>query len=245
MRITPCIFALLSASIVTIFAQESRTSQNSQGTAPGVEDLVTVKTILGQCGLANKQVEDITKSENGRVVWLDLSNKDFSSDGIKVLPSVIGDLTELRTLILKDNKITSLPFELFKLKKLQKLDLASNGVDFVPASISELEELDSLDLRYNGIATLPPEIAKLSKLRYLQLWGNKLVEVERSITLLPRLAEIYLKDNRLTQLPDDFAKMKTLTYIDLQGNQLCQVSPKIDAWLKEKDKRYRHLQKCY
>lgn len=237
--------AVLMASFVTIFAQESQAPQNYQATAPGVEDLVTIKTILTQCGLTNARVEEITKSENGRAVWLDLSNKDFSNDGIKILPSAIGNLTELRVLILKDNKIDSLPYEIFKLKKLQKLDLASNNVEVIPAAISELENLDSLDLRYNGISVLPPEIAKLNKLKYLQLWGNKLVEVEKSIVLLPELTEIYLKDNRLTQIPDGLAKMKSLMYIDLQNNFLCNVSPKIDAWLKEKDKRYRMLQKCH
>jgi len=236
---------ILLASIVTIFAEENQVPQNYQATAPGVEDLVTVKTILTQCGLTKARVEEITKSENGRAVWLDLSNKDFSSEGINVLPSAIGELTELRTLILKDNKITTLPFEIFKLKKLRKLDLASNSVEVIPASIAELENLDTLDLRYNGISSLPPEIAKLYKLKYLQLWGNKLVEVEKSIILLPELAELYLKDNRLTQLPDGMTKMKSLTYIDLQNNFLCNVSPKIDAWLKEKDKRYRMLQKCH
>jgi hypothetical protein len=245
MRIFYCIPAFLLASIAMIFAQENQTSHNYQTAAPGVDDLITIKTILSQCGFAKAQVEDVAKFENGRAVLLDLSNKDFSGDGIKVLPSVIGELTELRALILKDNKITSLPFEIFKLKKLQKLDLASNSVEIIPASISEFKNLDSLDLRYNGIVTLPHEIANLTNLKYLQLWGNKLVEVGKSIILLPQLAELYLKDNRLTQLPDGLAKMKTLTYIDLQGNFLCNVSPKIDAWLKEKDKRYRMLQKCH
>lgn len=245
MRIYFCFIAIVMASIGTVIAQENQTAQNYQAAAPGVEDLVTIKTILSQCGLTKVKVEDITRSENGRAVWLDLSNKDFSSDGIKTLPTLIGDLTELRTLILKDNKIDALPFEIFKLKKLQMLDLASNGVESIPSLISELDNLDSLDLRYNGISTLPPDIAKLSKLKYLQLWGNKLVEVDKSIVQLPELADLYLKDNRLTQLPDGLATKKSLTYIDLQGNFLCNVSPKIDAWLKEKDKRYRMLQKCH
>lgn len=245
MRIFYCISFLLLASIVTVSAQETPAQQSYQATAPGVDDLVTIKTILSQCGLTKVSVEDVTKSENGRAVLLDLSNKDFSSDGIKILPSAIGELTELRALILKDNKISSLPVEIYKLKKLQKLDLASNSVEIITPSISEFKNLDSLDLRYNGIVSLPPEIANLTNLKYLQLWGNKLVEVDKSILLLPQLAELYLKDNRLTQLPDGLTKMKTLTYIDIQGNFLCNVSPTINAWLKEKDKRYRMLQKCH
>lgn len=245
MRFVYCITAMVLASMVTIFAQDTQSTPTNQDAATGAQDLVTIKTILTQCGLTKTRVEEVTKSENGRVVSLDLSNKDFSSDGIKTLPSAIGDLTELRSLILKDNKITTLPYEIFKLKKLQKLDLASNNVDVIPASISELENLDSLDWRYNGISSLPPEIAKLTNLKYLQLWGNKLVELEKSIILLPQLSELYLKDNRLTQLPDGLAKMKSLTYIDLQGNFICKASPAIDAWLKEKDKRYHQLQKCY
>jgi hypothetical protein len=212
--------------------------------APQYNDSATVHQILNECGMITVKVEKVTVWDSGRVVGLDLSNSDLSQDGFAVLPPAISSLTQLRTLVAKDNAIAVIPPELFTLKNLQKLNLANNKISLVPPQIGELENLESLDLRYNGFGTLPPEIGRLKKLVSLQLWGNKMVELEPAVTRLPALKDMYLKDNRLTTLPDGITVMKSLVYIDLQGNFICKPSPKVDAWLKKGDKRYREGQKC-
>lgn len=213
--------------------------------APRYNDTAVILQILNECGLLTVKPEQVTEWDSaGRAVTLDLSNKDLSKDGISVLPAVVCSLTELRTLAAKNNSITAVPLELFRLKKLVKLDLASNEISFIPPAIAELENLETLDLRYNGFGYLPVEIGKLKKLVLLQLWGNKMVELEPAVTMLPALKELYLKDNRLTTLPEGITRMKTLVYFDLTGNAICNPSPKVDAWLKQNDKRYREAQRC-
>ncbi|MBN2189504.1 MAG: leucine-rich repeat domain-containing protein [Chitinispirillaceae bacterium] len=213
--------------------------------APKHNDTAVVRQVLDECGLVAVKPEQVTAWDSaGRVVGLDLSNRDLSTDGIAVLPAAIGGLNELRTLEAKNNSITAIPFELFNCKMLVKLDLASNKITFIPGAIAELKNLETLDLRYNGFGYLPPEIGALKKLVSLQLWGNKMVELEPAVTQLPALKEIYLKDNRLTTLPEGITRMKSLVYYDLAGNSICNPSQKIDAWLKKDDKRYREAQRC-
>lgn len=211
---------------------------------PHYDDSLTVRHILDECGLVTVTVERVTVWDSGRVVSLDLSNSDLSKDGFSSLPVSIDSLTKLQTLAAKNNSITAIPTELFTLKSLRKLDLGSNKISFIPPLIGELENLEVLDLRYNGFGSLPPEIGRLKKLVSLQLWGNKMIELEPAVIQLPELKDLYLKDNRLTTLPEGITRMKSLKYFDLQGNSICKPSPRIDAWLKKDDKRYREGQRC-
>jgi Leucine rich repeat len=244
--------ALSSAVSVVTWAGDSAAvatgntpTNKDSASVPRYNDTLTVQHILNECGLVTVKVEKVTVWDSGRVVSLDLSNKDFSQDGIKILPAAICSLTQLRTLLAKDNGITAIPVELFTLKRLQTLNLANNKISFIPPQLGELVNLDTLDLRYNGFGSLPPEIGKLKKLVSLQLWGDKIIELEPVITTLPLLKDLYLKDNRLTTLPEGITAMKSLAYIDLQGNSICKPPPKIDTWLKKSDKRYRETQKCW
>lgn len=238
------LWAIAPAQDTAVTATGSVPQVKDSAVKPQYNDSAIVHRILNECGLITVKVENVTVWDSGRVVGLDLSNNDMSQDGFKVLPAVICSLTQLRTLAAKNNSIAVMPPELFTLKNLQKLDLASNKITSIPFEIGELANLETLDLRYNGFGELPPDIGKLTKLTSIQLWGNKMLALEPAITRLPALKDLYLKDNRLTTLPDGITTMKALVYIDLQGNYICKPSPKIDAWLKKGDARYREGQRC-
>ena len=97
-----------------------------QTSAPGGsseygDDIKVVRTILDKCGLKDVSVTDVAKIEEGRVVSLNLNNKDVSKDGFSTLPPEIGQLTALRLLSCKDNTITSLPPEIGILHFLRNL----------------------------------------------------------------------------------------------------------------------------
>jgi len=210
----------------------------------GASDMAVVQTIIEKCGIEGVTAKDVATEEDGRIVTLDLKNRDISKDGISFLPPEIGQLTGLKVLIASGNIIDSIPAEIGQLTELTRLDLASNRIVAIPSTIGNCVNLTHLDLRHNRLSVLPPEIGNCKKLFLLQLWGNKLTEVTDAITKLPVLEEIYLKDNRLTTLPVGITKMK-INYIDIIGNKMCDLSPKLDAWFKKKDKRYRETQKCW
>jgi Leucine-rich repeat (LRR) protein len=208
------------------------------------DDFATVQTILDKCGLSATSIQEITATEDGRIVSLDLKNRDLSKDGISVLPAEIGQLSALKVLICSGNIIDSIPAEIGSCTSLQKLDMSSNRIVAIPPAIGQCVNLTSIDLRHNRIAQIPPEIGNCKKLVILQLWGNKLTSLEEAVVTLPALDELYLKDNRLTTLPASIVKRK-FGYIDVIGNKLCDLDSKLDAWMKKVDKRYRETQKCW
>lgn len=229
-------FFLLSAVVLSIsacvIAQEPS------------DDIATVQRIIDQCSIKGVSVNDIATIENGRVVSLDLNNRDISGDGLFFLPADIGKLTALRVLSCSKNSIDTLPSQIGSLSELQKLDMSSNRLVALPAQIGDLGNLTHLDLRHNRLSILPSQIGQCAKLVSLQLWGNRLVSLEEAVTRIASLEELYLKDNRLTELPSAITTMK-LRYIDVIGNKLCSLDPKIDGWLKKRDPRYLSTQKCW
>ncbi|MBN1129382.1 MAG: leucine-rich repeat domain-containing protein [Chitinispirillaceae bacterium] len=213
--------------------------------ASSTDDYWTVKGIIKECGLENVPMEKVAVLSGNMVVSLDLSNRDVSKDGIVIIPHSVGNLSELQRLVATDNIIKSIPSSLFKLNKLRTLNLASNRIVTVPEEIGKLENLDSLDLRHNRLESLPSSIGDLKKLSYLHLWGNKLASLPSRITSLPNLKELYLKDNSIVSLPEKIMDMKSLVYIDFQNNKICKVSPRMETWLRKKDKQYSAQQRCW
>jgi Leucine-rich repeat (LRR) protein len=242
MRLPLIIVVALGVSF-SIFSQDSSYSSR-ESSSQYIDDYMTIKNILKECGISDSLLSLISKMEDGKIVFLDLSNRDVGQDGIKALPVIIGNLSALKTLIARDNVIETIPPEIFKLRQLKTLILSSNKIVSVPLEIGDCVNLDSLDLSHNEIESLPGELADCKNMTYLHLMGNKLTAMPLSIAKMPKLKDLHLKDNRLTNLPEGIMSMKSLAYIDFQNNILCNVSPKLEAWLKVKDKQYRSLQRC-
>lgn len=238
---------LIMSAIALGFAQDNTADSSAAPVAAMeyVNDSPVVQSILDQCGIKDRTASDAAKFENGRAISLDLSNKDVAKDGIKSIPADIGKLTALKAFICRNNNLMTVPSEIGNCTQLEKLDFNSNSINELPAEIGKLVNLTDIDLRYNQLSALPPTFADLKNLKYLRLWCNMIASLDESITKMPSLEEIYMKDNRLKTLPMGILTMKSLKYIDIIGNKICDPDPKIDGWLKTKDKLYRQTQKCW
>ncbi len=138
----------------------------------GATDSVIVRYILDANGLDTVTIEEVySKTKEGY-------HLNFDKRGLTTIPAEIGKL-RLVELSLAQNKITSIPDELFNLTQLTYLDLSGNKLTELPSSISRLEQCEILDIEDNELTTLPS-----------------------SITTMVSIEEINLNNNRLTQLPD-------------------------------------------
>ncbi|KAJ9709815.1 hypothetical protein PVL29_001333 [Vitis rotundifolia] len=111
--------------------------------------------------------------------YLDLSSNDFQANPIPnffgsfesgLIPDSIGNLGNLRYLVLSDNAISgSIPPSIGKLLFLEELDLSRNGMNgTIPESIGQLKELLALKLDWNSWKGTVSEIhfMGLMKLEY-------------------------------------------------------------------------------
>lgn len=106
--------------------------------------------------------------------------KILSLDNVRLMPTGLGELRDLREFSASACKLEELPSELLNLPTLQKLVLSKNKLSSLP-DLSGLSALRVLDLANNELHALPTGLLALDNLESLVLEGNRSLEdlVER------------------------------------------------------------------
>ncbi|MEJ2883830.1 leucine-rich repeat-containing protein kinase family protein [Pedobacter sp. GR22-6] len=107
----------------------------------------------------------------------------FKSNCIEVLPTKSLN-TNLRWLILTDNKIEELPAEIGHCKRMQKLMLAGNRLSFLPKELERCNHLSLLRISANQLIELPEWLLTMPKLSWLAFSGNPFC-IRPDLPLLP------------------------------------------------------------
>ncbi len=168
----------------------------------------------------------VTTDSGGRVTALNL----VSNRLVGALPAALGDLTNLRRLILGGNGLTGeIPPELAGLSNLQRLYLNHNRLTGeIPPELASLSNLTELYLNDNGLTgEIPPELGRLSNLMELGLYANQLTgEIPPELAGLSNLTELGLYANQLTGgIPPELGGLSNLDFLWLRGNQLTGCIP--------------------
>ena len=109
----------------------------------------------------------------------------------------LGKLLSLKTLSLANNKLTSLPDDLNRIRGLKQMILSGNQLRDLHHAVGDLELLEKLDLRQNQIKFLPASISRLRNLKQLDASENLITALEPSICDLHECEKLELKDNPL------------------------------------------------
>eukprot|EP00741_Cyanophora_paradoxa_P023642 tig00021608_g22836.t1 len=104
---------------------------------------------------------------------LDLDKKGISAWPSKEIAKVGPE--NIRTLLLRKNKITSIPgHELAQLVNLRILDLSDNKLTSLPSEIGHLLNLEELYISGNELEDLPVELGSLTSLHMFDALPNPL-----------------------------------------------------------------------
>ncbi|XVE71701.1 hypothetical protein DITRI_Ditri10aG0172800 [Diplodiscus trichospermus] len=148
-----------------------------------VEALISIRRELNDPhGVLNNWDEDsvdpcswamITCSSENLVIGLGAPSQSLSG----TLSGMIGNLTNLRQVLLQNNNLTGeIPPELGTLPKLQTLDLSNNRFSgAIPGSFGQLNSLQYLRLNNNSLSgPFPASLAKIPQLAFLDFSYNNL-----------------------------------------------------------------------
>ncbi len=143
---------------------------------------------------------------------------DLSGQGLSSLSYRIGELKNLEVLVLRDNDLEELPFQIFSLPNLKILDVSNNRLTELRYQIGQLKNLKILILKNNEISELPYQISFLHSLQLLDASYNQIEEIPYQISYLKNLEKLYLDHNRIKNLPYQLSYLPRLKLLDIRHN---------------------------
>lgn len=201
------------------------------------------------CHIGTKCVQTVDKIRNA---------------GPNVLPlEHYAALTHITEICLSQNKLKSVPFELFALPNLDTLSLSHNHLKHLPtgpSSVNAMELLEDLNaaegpphvepyqchklrelhVSHNELDTLPPTLFQLCNLETLDASHNSLTYLPLQLWVAPKLKTLQLQHNQLSQLyclSHEFQVNCTLM-MDLALYHWCgEVSPRLERLVHEENSR--------
>lgn len=145
---------------------------------------------------------------------------DLSGNRLSRLPDDLPRLRKLRILFCSNNAFTELPAVLGACPQLQMIGFKSNRIRQVPATALPAT-LRWLILTDNALAELPPEIGRCAELQKLMLAGNELITLPASLADCRRLELLRIAANRLTAFPAHLLSLPRLAWLAYAGNPFC------------------------
>ena len=147
-------------------------------------------------------------------------------------------ISEKGDLILKNQKLQTLPRALFKLRfdNLLSLDVRGNELTEIDENFClNLTQLRKLDARGNKIKIVSPHIKAIMTLQVLRLDSNILEELPLEIGELIYLEELSFQYNRIKEVPAQlFSKLSdSLLLLNLSDNKIKHLPPEIGTHLKK------------
>lgn len=146
---------------------------------------------------------------------------------LKTVPVEIWNLTNLEELKLRGMELTEIPPEIGHLTNLKSLNLAMNKITSLPAELGDLTNLEHLNFSENELTTLPGEIGSLLKLKTLNASNCQLTALPATIGDLSELEELVLWLNSLTELPASITNLIKLKQLNASYNNIISLPEKI------------------
>jgi len=148
----------------------------------------------------------------------------LAANQLTSIPTEIGNLTKLVTFYINNNLLTDLPSEIGNCTSLVTFICNANDIVTIPTTIGNLNKLVTLFLYDNLIVTIPPEISGLVKLDLLQLSYNKIITVPIEVGALPLLTNLLLNDNLITTVNNNIFTNLNIKTLWLNKNRMTQAT---------------------
>lgn len=113
------------------------------------------------------------------------------------------------TLLLHQNRLTSIPQTIVRFTNLNSLDVSNCGLHRLPDFFEDCP-LTCLVAKHNNLTndSLPKNFQNLSRLRELNLSGNRLTDFPEQVFDLTDLKYLYLGGNQITEISKDVWKLQ-------------------------------------
>lgn len=140
----------------------------------------------------------------------------FSDNFFTEYPTVLADCPKLEMVGFKANQITTISSEAIS-SNLRWLILTNNRIEAIPTSIGKCIRLQKCMLAGNRLKALPVEMANCSNLELLRISANQFEQLPNWLLTMPKLSWLAFASNPFC---DSWQKSNTLDGIDWQEFEL-------------------------
>ncbi|XP_078687163.1 uncharacterized protein LOC144919561 [Branchiostoma floridae x Branchiostoma belcheri] len=152
---------------------------------------------------------------------LDLSGRNMSS-----MPNKVFQQNDIQVLNLQRNSIKVIPTDIGMLFQLRHLDISCNKLSHLPDSISSLSNLEELNISENKIHEFPKGMKNMQALKLLIYRNNALVTIPEQVFSFPVIEELDVSDNELSEVSPLIGNLLSVKVLNLRWNQSLQTLPK-------------------
>ncbi|KAF4518787.1 hypothetical protein B566_EDAN005408 [Ephemera danica] len=146
----------------------------------------------------------------------------LARSGLRSLPAQLLSSPRITLLDIRDNLLTELPADIWRLQGLQEMRLDRNALRELPPGLVRLRELHTLSAAQNRLAALPPGLlGHMPALRALSLHSNLLEAAAVSAAAQkPRVIEEESGEDDAGSLEAQERALGPLSHVDLRHNAL-------------------------
>ncbi len=140
--------------------------------------------------------------------------------GLEEFPREVLDLSDsLEILDLSGNRLSELPHDFSRLRKLRIVFFSQNQFQEFPRVLAQCPDLEMVGLKSCRIGSIQDD-ALPANLRWLILTDNQLERLPDSIGDHPRLQKLMLAGNQLRELPRTLSRCRNLELLRISANQM-------------------------
>lgn len=182
--------------------------------------LLQIVTFFSYTSLAQQQAGVYYSLEKALEHPQEVHVLDLSYQQLDFLPDVFEAFTNVETIMLRHNKLDSLPPSFYTLKSLNYLDFSFNYLidqrDFFK-NAKYLTNLEYINLSNCNLMFIPIEIEELKNLKKLNISSNALFFLPEHFSRLSNLEYLDVSNNNLVWIPNSFVQLQNLNILKLKG----------------------------
>jgi Leucine-rich repeat (LRR) protein len=194
------------------------------------EEFGTLVPNLEELMMTKCQLEELPESIGLLTGLQDLIVRANRLTGV---PASIRDLTQLGTLAIDENRgLQVIPSSIGSLPSLISLIASHCSIRYLPRNMDQMSRsirmllIDANDLRGDNVPW--KALSRAPNLTLLQIDDNPLATIGPFDGTFPSLTQLELRNTRLVEFPESVLQITTLRTLILAGNQFSNIPPSID-----------------